>query len=89
MDDDGNLAVDYKTVIRDLKQILSSEVEFGLRFDLTACELCCMREPTQAQNSINYSKRRSCNLRIPNQDDHGAGLLLKKKPEKYQNFSIN
>ena len=37
--DDGNLADDYKVVLRDLKKILKSEQIYGLSLNTEKCEL--------------------------------------------------
>ena len=38
--DDGNLADEYKVVVRDLKNILKSEQIYGLSLNTEKCELC-------------------------------------------------
>ena len=51
--DDGNLADDYKVVLRDLKNILKSEQIYGLSLNTENCELCFLEPTTSTQyNSI-------------------------------------
>ena len=38
--DDGNLADDYKIVLRDLKNILKLEQIYGLSLNTEKCQLC-------------------------------------------------
>ena len=47
--DDGNLADDYKVVLRDLKNILKSEQIYGLKTE--KCELCFLGPTTSTQNN--------------------------------------
>ena len=51
--DDGNLADDYKVVLRDLKNILKWERIYGLSLNTEKCELCFFGPTTNTQyNSI-------------------------------------
>ena len=59
--DDGNLADDYKVVLRDLKNILKSEQIYGLSLNTEKCELCFLRPTTSTQyNSILTQFRKTC-----------------------------
>ena len=50
---DGNLADDYKVVLRDLKNILKLEQIYGLSLNTEKCELCFLGPTTSTQyNSI-------------------------------------
>ena len=44
--DDGNLADNYKVVLRDLKIILKSEQIYGLSLNTEKCELCFLGTTT-------------------------------------------
>ena len=51
--DDGNLADDYKVVLRDLEYILKLEPNYGLSLNTVKCELCFLGPTTSTQyNSI-------------------------------------
>ena len=59
--DDGNLADDYKVVLRDLKNILKSEQIYGLSLNTEKCELCFLGPTTSTQyNSILTQFRKIC-----------------------------
>ena len=59
--DDGNLADDYKVVLRDLKNILKSEQIYGLGLNTEKCELCFLGPTTSTQyNSILTQLRKIC-----------------------------
>ena len=76
--DDGNLADDYKVVLRHLKNILKLEQNYGLSLNAEKCELCFLGPTTSTQyNSIltqfwkicpkkNKNKRRTPHFRISN-----------------------
>ena len=53
--DDGNLADDYKVVLRDLKNILKSEQINGLSLNTEKCELCFLGPTTSTQYLLIYS----------------------------------
>ena len=59
--DDGNLADDYKVVLRDLKHILKSEQIYGLSLNTEKCEPCFLGPTTSTQyNSILTQFRKIC-----------------------------
>ena len=59
--DDGNLADDYKVVLRDLKNILKSEQIYGLSLKTEKCELCFLGPTTITQyNSFLTQFRKIC-----------------------------
>ena len=59
--DDGNLADEYKVVLRDLKNILRSEQNYGLSLNTEKCELCFLRPTTSTQyNSVLTQFRNIC-----------------------------
>ena len=59
--DNGNLADDYKVVLRDLKNILKLEQIYGLSLNTEKCELCFLRPTTSTQyNSILTQFRKIC-----------------------------
>ena len=58
---DGNLADDYKVVLRDLRNILKSEQIYGLSLNTEKCELCFLGPTTSTQyNSILTQFRKIC-----------------------------
>ena len=59
--DEGNLADDYKVVLRDLKNILKSEQIYGLSLNTEKCELCFLGPTASTQyNSIVTQSREIC-----------------------------
>ena len=59
--DDGNLADDYKVVLRDLKNILKLEQIYGLSLNTEKCELCFLGPTISTQyNSILTQFRKIC-----------------------------
>ena len=50
--DDGNLADDYKVVLRDLKNILKSQQMYGLNLNTEKCELCFLGPTTSTLQVI-------------------------------------
>ena len=59
--DDGNLADDYKVVLRDLKNILKSEQIYGLSLNTEKCKLCFLGLTTSTQyNSVLTQFRKMC-----------------------------
>ena len=59
--DDGNLADDYKVVLRDLKNILKSEQFYGLSLNTEKCELCFLGPTISTQyHSILTQLRKTC-----------------------------
>ena len=50
--DDGNLADDYKVVLRDLKNIRKSEQIYGLSLNTEKCELCFLGPTTSTQYNL-------------------------------------
>ena len=59
--DDGNLADDYKVVLRDLKNIRKSEQIYCLSLNTEKCELCFLGPTTRTQyNSILTQFRKIC-----------------------------
>ena len=59
--DDGNLADNYKVVLRDLKKILKSEQNYDLSLNTEKCELCFLGPTTSTQyNSILAQFRKIC-----------------------------
>ena len=59
--DDGNLADDYKVVLRDPKNILKSEQIYGLSLNTKKCKICFFGPTTSTQyNSILTQFRKIC-----------------------------
>ena len=59
--DDGNLADDYKVVLRDLKNIPKSEKIYGMSLNTEKCDLCFLGPITSTHyNSILTQFRKKC-----------------------------
>ena len=69
--DDGNLADDYKVVLRDLKNILNLEQIYGLSLNTEKCKLCILGPTTSTQyNSILTQFRKTCTkIKIKTKDE--------------------
>ena len=52
--DDGNLADDYKVVLRDLKNILKLEQIYGLSLNPEKCELCFFWDRLRVHRIIQF-----------------------------------
>ena len=88
--DDGNLADDYKVVLRDLKNVLKLEQIYGLSLNTEKCELCFLGPTTSTQcNSILTQFRKICpKIKIKTMCQTVMSGSLTLRDTKTRNFGV-
>ena len=58
--DDGNLANDYKIVLKELRRVMSIEKDLGLNLNFIKCELCFLGNLVMQHDTILQQFQKVC-----------------------------